>query len=92
MEMEEIRTAVRDMVRGILDADKEKDEPPVPVGDNDSLIDGGLFDSISALSLIEACHTTFDIFISPAELSMENFDSISKIADMVYAKLNDTDL
>jgi acyl carrier protein len=63
----------------------------VDIADDDSLIDSGLIDSISAIQIIEACSEKFDIIFYPAELSLENFDTIAKITGFIEIKLKGED-
>jgi acyl carrier protein len=87
MELQEIKEITRRIVFEIITSDGEVDEKPATFEDDDSLIDGGFIDSIGAVQLIEECVQNFDILIHPAELSLENFDTINKICEFVQLKL-----
>jgi len=91
MNLTEIEGTVRKIITEIIASEKDVEAEPLMVDGDDSLIEGGLIDSILAVQLIEECTMKFDIIIHPAELSLENFDSINKIAQFVQAKLNDGD-
>jgi len=91
MNLTEIEGIVRKIVTEIISSEKEVGAELIMVGGNDSLIEGGLIDSILAVQLIEECTMKFDIFIHPVELSLENFDSINKITQFVQIKLNGQD-
>jgi len=91
MNLTEIEGTVRKIVTEIIASEKDVGAEPSLVDGDDSLIEGGLIDSILAVQLIEECTMKFDIIIHPAELSLENFDSINKITQFVQAKLNDGD-
>jgi acyl carrier protein len=88
MEFQDIIQRVRDIVRGIIASDKSLEVSEIQVADEDSLIDGGLIDSILAVVLVEELMMNFDIIINAAELSLENFDSIPRISQLVSSKLN----
>jgi acyl carrier protein len=87
MELQEIKEITRRIVFEIITSNGEVDEKPATFEDDDSLIDGGFIDSIGAVQLIEECVQNFDILIHPAELSLENFDTINKICEFVQLKL-----
>ena len=91
MELVEIQNTIRASIIEIITEDMEMETDEIDVKDDDSLIDGGLIDSMSILQLIEACQMEFDISIDPAELSIEHWDSINKICRFVQLKLNDED-
>jgi acyl carrier protein len=89
MELVEVREKIRAIIGEILEVEQEGEGNTTEIGDNDSLIEGGLFDSVSALRLIDACQTRFDVLIYPAELSVENFDNIMKISQFVLSKIKE---
>jgi acyl carrier protein len=87
MGLEEIKEITRKIVLEIVTLNGETDEKPIKFEDDDSLIDGGLIDSIGAVQLIEECVQSFDILIHPAELSLENFDTVNRICQFIQSKL-----
>lgn len=89
MEIDEIKESVKKIVTEIIAMDTDSDK--ITIGHDDSLIDSGFIDSIGAVQLIEACSIEFDIIIHPAELSIENFDSINRISKFIHSKLNGQD-
>jgi acyl carrier protein len=89
MDIQGIRDSIRSIVSEISAMDKGGEE--VHIKDDDSLIDSGLIDSIGAVQLIEACSMEFDIVIHPAELSIDNFDSVTRITQFIRSKLNGHD-
>jgi acyl carrier protein len=89
MDIQGIRDSIRSIVSEISAMDKGGEE--VHINDDDSLIDSGLIDSIGAVQLIEACSMEFDIVIHPAELSIDNFDSVTRITQFIRSKLNGHD-
>jgi acyl carrier protein len=88
MKLEEITANVREIVVQIIASDKNIDMGAIILHEEDSLIDGGLIDSLLMVQLIEEMDGRFDIVINPAELSLENFDSIGRISQFVLAKMN----
>ena len=87
MELDEIKEITRKIVLEIITSNSEADEKPAKFEDDDSLIDAGLIDSVSAVQLIEECVQTFDVLIHPAELSLENFDTVNRICQFIQSKL-----
>ncbi len=89
MESNEIKEIIRKIVVEIIASNSETDEKPAKFDDDDSLIDGGLIDSISSVQLIEECVLNFGVLIHPAELSLENFDTINRICEFIQSKLDE---
>ncbi len=87
MELDEIKEITRKIVLEIITSNNETDEKPTKFEDDDSLIDAGLIDSIGAVQLIEDCVQNFDVLIHPAELSLENFDTVNRICQFIQSKL-----
>jgi len=86
MELDEIKYSVKKIITEIVA--KDNGSQGVSIGDDDSLIDSGFIDSLGAIQAIEAFSEKFDMIIYPAELSLDNFDSINKISQFIVAKLN----
>lgn len=89
MELQEIKEITRKIVLEIIVLNNKTVEKPAKLEDDDSLIDGGYIDSIGAVELIEECVQNFDILIHPAELSLENFDTINRICQFIQSKLDE---
>ena len=87
MELNEIKEITRRIIIGIITSNNETDGQPVKVENDDSLVDGGYIDSIGVVQLIEECIQNFGILIHPAELSLENFDTIDRIGQFIQSKL-----
>ena len=51
-----------------------------------SLIDSGLLDSLSIVSVVQALQDAFDIEIDFADVSLENFDSLGVIVPFVASR------
>jgi len=88
VELNEIKEITRRIIFEIVSLNNEADEKLVKIADDDSLIDGGFIDSIGAIQLIEECVQNFDILIHPAELSLENFDTVNRICQFIQSKLD----
>ena len=49
-------------------------------GDDVSLLDEGIVDSIGVLELVDFVSTQFGIAVDPDDITPENFDSVSRLA------------
>ena len=87
MELHDIKEIIRKIIGDIIASNDEPDEKPIEFGDDDSLIDGGYIESLGAVALIEECIRKFDIVIFPAELSLENFDTVNRMCQFIQSKL-----
>ena len=87
MELHEIKKIIRNIIADIIALNDEPNAKPIEFGDDDSLIDGGYIESLGAVALVEECIQKFDILIHPAELSLENFDSVNRICQFIQLKL-----
>jgi acyl carrier protein len=87
MELDEIKKIIRKIISDIIALNNDPDEKPMEFGDDDSLIDGGYIESLGAVQLIEECVQNFDVLIHPAELSLENFDTVNRICQFIQSKL-----
>ena len=56
------------------------------IGPDESLIGSGILDSLTLLELIAFVEKTFELEISEAEMTPENFQSISRIKEFVEGK------
>jgi len=52
-----------------------------------SLINGGLIDSLSLVSVIQSLQDAFDIEIGVTEITIDNFDSVKAISRLIKSKL-----
>ncbi|HUL00227.1 MAG TPA: acyl carrier protein [Nitrospirota bacterium] len=86
MELDEIKFSIKKILTDIVS--KESNGQGINLGDEDSLIDSGFIDSLGAIQAIEAFSEKFDLIIYPAELSLDNFDSINKISQFIASKLD----
>jgi len=86
MDLTEIKDKVKKAISDIVAVSGNGEG--VHIGDEDSLIDGGVIDSLGAIQLIEAFSEKFNLIFFPTELSLDNFDSINKISLFIQTKLN----
>ncbi len=58
-----------------------------PIADEDSFLDTGVVDSMGVMELVAFIQSEFGIEVAQQEIVVENFDSISKLANFVRRKL-----
>lgn len=56
------------------------------IKDDDSLYETNIIDSLAMLELVAFVETTFDIVIGPSEVTIDHFDSVSRIAQLIERK------
>jgi len=61
-------------------------ESNVTFGDDESLLEAGVIDSVSMIELIEFLEKEFDVTIDEDDMTPENFDSVNSIAHCVEQK------
>jgi acyl carrier protein len=59
---------------------------PASLGDEASLLDGGIIDSTGVLEVVAFLESNFEIQVKDEEMLPENLDSIGKIARYVERK------
>lgn len=59
----------------------------VDLKDTDSLIENGIIDSLGIMKLIVYLEKEFDVKITDAELTPENFENIETVSRLVESKL-----
>jgi len=55
----------------------------------ESIVAAGLLDSLSILELVNALEDRFDIVFEEEDLTLDNFDNLSKIEKIVTARIDD---
>ena len=55
-------------------------------GDDASLLDEGIIDSIGVLELVDFVSTQFGISVGPDEITPENFDSVDRLEQYIRRK------
>jgi lipid II:glycine glycyltransferase (peptidoglycan interpeptide bridge formation enzyme)/acyl carrier protein len=78
----QVETLIQKFVRDLTGMDAE-------LAVDESLINSGLIDSLSIVSLVQTLQNRFDIEIAPFDLTIENFDSIQRISSFVALKYVD---
>ena len=51
--------------------------------DNDSLLEAGIVDSIGVMELVSFVDKTYKVTVPPEDISPDNFDSISRLANYI---------
>lgn len=57
------------------------------INNSDSLFENSIIDSFGLLELIGFIEKNFSVSISPSEATIENFDSVDKIVQMIEKKI-----
>lgn len=78
----EIQTEIRDFIIKQFPAARARD-----VSEQDSLLDGGIVDSLGILEIVTFMEERFQILLTDDELVSDHFGSISSLADLVGQKL-----
>lgn len=71
----EIRNSIIKIVQNL-----EKD---IAFDSGDSLVENGLLDSLSVLELVNQLEASFGFFFDEDDLSIENFETVEKIEEVV---------
>ena len=58
-----------------------------PITDEASFLETGVVDSMGVMELVAYIQSEFGVEVAQQEIVVENFDSISKLADFVRTKL-----
>jgi len=56
------------------------------LNNNELLFDSGIIDSLGMIKLTAFIENTFDIVINPSEVTMDNFNTVEKIARIISEK------
>lgn len=78
----DVRDAIRAFVFDKFPAARRRN-----VGDTDSLLAGGIVDSLGVLEVVQFIEETFGITLSDDDMLSENFETIAGIADFVAGQL-----
>jgi acyl carrier protein len=54
--------------------------------DNDSLLEAGIVDSLGVMELVTFVGQTYKITVPPEDISPDNFDSITRLANYIRLK------
>lgn len=77
------KTQIKEFVFSNLLKSRDK----VDLKDTDSLIEKGIIDSLGIMKLIVYLEKEFDVKITDAELTPENFENIETISRLVESKV-----
>jgi acyl carrier protein len=77
-----VKRDIRDYIKSdlLLDAD-------IVIGDDENLLVTGILDSLALMRLVAHLEDTHDIEISPADITLENFASLSAMVGYLGARL-----
>lgn len=64
--------------------------PTVDFGDGNHLISGGKIDSLGVITIVMALGDAYGIALDPDDISVENFDSVESIMNLVQEKQQNT--
>ncbi len=78
----EIETTVQSLVADTL---KSRGIDVTPSADM-SLIDSGMLDSLTIVTFVSKLEKAFDVVIETADMTLDNFDNIQLIANLIRAK------
>ena len=82
--MNRVKGAVRDFIRNEMGGDVGEAD----LKDDDSLLDAGLIDSLGIQKLMVFLEDKFRIRISDEEITPDNFETVTRISEMIEAKLS----
>ncbi len=57
------------------------------ISDDDTLLESGIVDSMGLLEILQFLEEDLDVTLSDDELVADNFESISTIANFIFAKI-----
>lgn len=80
--IQNVREAIRDFIHAQFPAARKRG-----VGDQDSLLEQGIVDSMGVLEIVTFLEHTFSLTLSDDEMIADHFESITRIADLVQLKL-----
>lgn len=82
MNKQEIKAKVTELIRTNIDG-----ADSFSIEEDTMLITGGLIDSFDIISLISVMESEFGITLPFDELELENFDTVSSIAELICSRL-----
>ena len=72
---------LKEFIAGMSQADKEE------IGEEVSLLSTGLVDSLGLVHLVAFVEEKYGIRVGPMDLTPENFDTVSRIAAYIRARI-----
>lgn len=82
MNKQEIEARVMELIRANIDGAEA-----LEIKEDTMLITGGYIDSFDIVSLISVFESEFGITLPFDDLELENFDTVSSIADVIRSRL-----
>ena len=82
MNKQEIEAKVTELIRTSIDGAES-----ISITEDTMLITGGYIDSFDIISLISVFESEFGITLPFDDLELENFDTVSSIADVILSRL-----
>jgi acyl carrier protein len=76
MPLSEIESQIRQYLVDELGAEKD-------IGVDELLFSAGVLDSFDIVQVLDYVNTQFDVQISPLDVNLDNFDSISRMVELV---------
>jgi acyl carrier protein len=73
----------RERIRKFLLNDLGLTESRNHIGEDESLVEGGLIDSLGVLRLVQFIEEEFQIQLSDDDVNVENFDTLASIAQLI---------
>lgn len=62
------------------------DHPDVELSDDLDLLEADVLDSLGILTLVDFLESTFGIAVEPEDVTLDNFETVRAIADLVASK------
>ncbi|HBI86242.1 MAG TPA: acyl carrier protein [Ruminococcus sp.] len=81
MNKQEIEAKVTELIRANIDGAES-----LEIAEDTMLITGGYIDSFDIVSLISVFEEAFGVTLPFDDLELENFDTVSSIADVILSK------
>ena len=81
-----MRDGIKESIRAFVAEKREEAGIRHETGDDDSLIDSGMLDSLTILELISFLDRNFSVIPAEDELDPNNFDTINRIYNFILKK------
>ena len=80
------RTGIEPKIREFIARDLLFNENEFPYPDDGSFLRAGIIDSLGVIELVTFVERQFSVQVQPAEVTPENFDSVSRLAAYIRRK------
>lgn len=81
---------VKERIRGFITSELAHDGPDASLGDDESLLERGILDSLGLLRVLGFLEQEYQVTINDDEVIPENFQSINAIAAFVEKRRSGT--